>query len=415
MAVVVPLLSVAAIFSSKLRALVRGRKGLSELLQKHYKSIPDSRKRILVHVASFGELEQAKPIIALIKEKEPTAHIHLTFFSPSGYENTIGKYSIPDLITYLPFDTAHAMRRFLDITTPQQVLFIRYDVWHTLANEFSKRNIETILLCATFDDQKNTSASIKALYYRTYSRLSKILAIRSSDASALLALGIDQQRVLVSGDTRFDQVIARKASTINTVQPILPQTVIDALKRRYFHVLVAGSTWPEDEELLAQVITTTSLSSSLAMILAPHEVDPSHLDVVRSLFPQSILLSEIDRYSNERIIIVDSIGKLFGLYRYGTIAYIGGGFGDGIHNTLEPAVWGVPVIAGPENERSKEWAELVHAGGGFTIANESELDAILISMTSNENLHNEAAAQASRYVYDNQGATTVIAAALHLE
>ncbi|HYM21056.1 MAG TPA: glycosyltransferase N-terminal domain-containing protein, partial [Candidatus Kapabacteria bacterium] len=320
-------LRLAARLNPKLRQAINGRRTLWRTTEEHYETVAASRKKIIIHVASFGELEQATPLIEKLKADDPAIHIHLTFFSPSGYENAIGKYTTPDLITYLPFDTLKNVRCFLDLTKPDQFIFIRYDVWHTLADELSARKIGSILVCATVNEKKFRNPFTRVLYRTTYQNLDRILTIGQSDKLALVRLGIDEKKMSVSGDTRFDQVITRKNEVLTKNENILPMTFADKM------VLIAGSTWEADEALLKQLVDNSSIGVRLVSILVPHEVSPGHITSLSEQYgKRAILFSQIHNYNGESVVIVDTIGKLFALYQYADIAYVGGGFGAGVHN-----------------------------------------------------------------------------------
>ncbi|MDP4237668.1 MAG: glycosyltransferase N-terminal domain-containing protein, partial [Bacteroidota bacterium] len=369
------LLGLLSLFDEKIRKGIEGRKGLFQILQTHYAGINPLRKRVIVHVSSFGELEQAKPVIAALKVRYPEIHIHLTFFSPSGYENAFGSYAAPDLVTYLPFDSHAEVRSFLEVTRPSLVVFVRYDLWHNFVREIHERNIPMILVSATFDNSLGKSLPfIKSLYRKTYSFVSTICAISEADKVALDSFAIHARDISVTGDTRCDQVIARRTAVGQKAEPLLPELLMEQIKREGTKIFVAGSTWRNDESVIGPVITTMiSRKEKLITILAPHEVDRSHIDNLVSGFGASaILYSNIALYKDEKIIIVDSIGKLFAFYEYAMFAYVGGGFSNGVHNVLEPSVWGVPSIVGPNHKRSKEIAALIGLGGAIEVRDAEE-------------------------------------------
>ncbi len=400
-------------FNSKLKRSVEGRKGLFETLRSHYSGVDTSRKRIVIHVSSFGELEQAKPIIKRLKSEHPEYHIHLTFFSASGYENAVGKYAEPDLTTYLPFDTRSKARKFIDIVRPDLFIFVRYDVWHNLADELHRNRVKMLLICATFDARKLSSGIAATLYRETYKKLDRILAIRQSDADALQRLGVDGSRLGVSGDTRFDQVVERKALT-QQLPPVLPSKIVEDWRSQSRTILVVGSSWEPDEKLLLEALRDSSLREKSAIIVVPHEIGGDHVpSLVSSLGARTIKLSDIDRYAGHDTIVVDSIGKLFALYQYADIAYVGGGFGAGVHNTLEAAVWGAPVICGPKIERSKEIAELVGAGGAVVVRTPDELGRSLKSWMESPEKRLECASMAENFVNANRGAVANIMTAIY--
>lgn len=369
---------------------IQTRKILLATIRDHYGKVDRSRENILIHVSSFGELEQAKPIITELKHRNPSIHIHLTFFSPSGYENAISKYKDPDIITYLPLDTRSSVREFLDIVCPNKVVFIRYDVWPILIQELTERRIWVALVCATLNQKKLQNPITRGLFTDTYKQFDKILANRPSDATAFAALDISAE---AAGDTRFDQVLARKELAENNAS-LLPEQLQQKI------ILVAGSTWEDDERLLAEA----ALPEELMLIIVPHKTDREHLAFIKSLFGDSIFYSAIDNYQGERTIIVDSIGKLFELYKNGQIAYVGGGFGAGVHNVLEPAVWGLPVMCGPKIERSLEIAELIAAGGCTIISDAQSLSIRVNELFQNEEYRESCEKKSVVYVAEHSGA-----------
>ena len=408
-----------ALFDEKVRRGVEGRKYLFPIIEKYYPTTNPLRKRILIHVSSFGELEQAKPVIAKLKEKYPNIHIHLTFFSPSGYDNTVDSYKLPDIITYLPFDSGAQVNWFLDITKPDLVLFVRYDLWHNFVHEIHDRNIRMMLFSATFDVSIGKSLPfINSLYRKTYSFLNTICTISESDKNAIEKFAIHAKKISVVGDTRCDQVIARRQSIEEQNEQLLPDTVLEKIKSEDLKVLVAGSTWENDEKVIIPILKKAiSGGEKLLVIIAPHEVHKSRVDSLLNEFgEEAIALSVIDKYKGEKIIIVDSIGKLFSLYQNASFAYVGGGFSSGVHNVLEPAVWSVPSIVGPNHKRSKEIAALVGLGGAIEIQDIQEFEDAFANWFVSDMARTVASLTAKNFVYSSQGATEKIIgkiAALH--
>lgn len=399
-------LSIIAVFNKKIRAGIDGRKDLFERLQTHYDEVLPERKCILIHVSSYGELEQAKPIIEALRADQPDVHLHLTFFSPSGYLNAVGKYRQPDLITYLPFDTKYNVRRFLDLVKPDVVLFARYDVWHNLARELKARNIPSILFSATFSDSSvKLLPIVKRIQLGTYQALTKIFCISQRDSDAFAAYGVNENSVEVAGDTRYDQVMQRKE--LSEKQRLeISGSLHDRLTAEGVVTLVAGSTWPEDEELLQKAWTGVLEKHEHAMlVIAPHEVDEAHIAALEGMFTRTARLSF---YNGARVVIVDSIGKLFDLYRYACVAYVGGGFGAGVHNVLEPAVWGVPVIVGPRHERSQEVLTLIGENGAYEVRTSSDLSSLLKQFIDDPDRRRISGSAAKAFVEQGRGAQNQI-------
>ena len=402
---------VASLVSEKLRKTIEGRKDLQLTVERHYSVIPKDRLRVLAHVASFGELEQAKPVIECLKERYPTCHIHLTFFSPSGYENAAGRYKHADLITYSPIDDEECVRDFLDLARPDIVLFARYDVWPNFAMELARRSVPTLLFSATGGlSSGRFMPLVKGLHRDVYGSLSHICAIGDEDRAAFVELGIDATRVSVSGDTRFDQVVARKHAIASAGTELLPPEILARIEERGTFVFVAGSIWPKDLAVMKRSIAASlARHDNVLYILVPHEPDDAHVKQLMELATgDCIRLSNIEQYARESVIVVDSIGKLFGLYRYADAAYVGGGFGAGVHNLLECAVWGKPSMLGPKHERSREAGELIRRVGAFEVRDAREFEFVFWRLLNDQDLRESAGAAASGFVETGCGATSAI-------
>lgn len=405
--VLIALAKVAANFNPKLRRGLNGRKRLLEEVRNHY-SQNISGVRILVHVASFGELEQAKPVIAALRKRRPNTHIHLTFFSPSGYENVIGKYPESDFITYAPFDRLSDVRAFLDVAKPQLALFTRYDVWPNMALELSKRHIPSILFAATAADASGRMLPVmRSLNRRVYNALSKILVISNSDKERLMVSGVDPVTIAIAGDTRFDQVLARRDAVATT--EILSEHVRRSIQERGTLVVVIGSAWPEDEKIIeATIKQSVGRGDNIQWIIAPHEPSDTHVANLKRTFPRSVRLSNITEWDGEPVLLVDSIGKLFTLYKYADIAMIGGGFSAGLHNALEAAVWGAPVIVGPKHHKSLEVQAMIDTLAAFEVESAGEFDFVFWRLVNDDELRRSTAEKAKRFVSKGQGATECI-------
>jgi 3-deoxy-D-manno-octulosonic-acid transferase len=404
-------LGLLALFDSKIKRGVEGRKKIFAEIEKYYPTVNPLLKRILIHVSSFGELEQAKPVIAALKEKYPNVHIHLTFFSPSGYDNAVNSYKLPDIITYLPFDSAGDVNWFLDITKPDLVLFVRYDLWHNFVHEVHDRNIPMLLFSATFDlSLAKTLPLIRSLYRKTYSFINTICTISELDKNAIEKVAIHAHDIIVAGDTRCDQVIARRNAIEGSGAMALPENVMLAIASGNLKIFVAGSTWKNDEEVIIPVIRKVlGAGEKIITVIVPHEVDNAHINDIQSKFgSEAILFSAISSYKNEKVVIVDSIGKLFSLYQGALFAYVGGGFGSGAHNILEPSVWGVPSIVGPNHKRSKEIASLIGLSGAAEIRNAEEFEDAFDNWLLNDIPRTLASVAAKNFVNSSHGATEKI-------
>jgi 3-deoxy-D-manno-octulosonic-acid transferase len=394
---------IAAAFNPKLRRGLSGRSNLLQEVREHYAKQIGSQ-RILIHVASFGELEQAKPVIAELRKRHTHCHIHLTFFSPSGYENVIDKYKDADLITYSPFDQASNVHAFLDIVKPDLALFARYDVWPNMALELERRNVPSLLFAATAADTSGRMLPLmRALNRQVYNALSKILVISDSDKNRLTSSGIKAEKISVAGDTRFDQVIARREASTSE---LLPERIRLSIEANSTLVFVLGSAWQPDEKVIeATMKQSIARGDQILWIIAPHEPREEHVSNLKRMFSRSIKFSNIENWSDEAVIIVDSIGKLFTLYKYADIAMIGGGFSAGLHNALEAAVWSAPVIVGPNHQKSLEVQQMIDALATFEVKSSNEFDFVFWRLVNDEELRRSTAAKAERFVAEGKGAT----------
>jgi 3-deoxy-D-manno-octulosonic-acid transferase len=400
---VLPLLKGAfrllSIFDPKVKRGFAGRTTLQSEIASHYTNIATDRKRIWIHVASFGELEQAKPVIEALRREQPTVHIHLTFFSPSGYDNAKGRYTTPDLITYSPFDDVKSIEAFVQTVKPDLALFAKYDVWPNAIAVLSSRSTPSILFSATLgEDSGRFFPVVRNFNKRVYSQLTKILVIRESDRQAFLRYGIEPSKIDIAGDTRFDQVLARQMRG-RTFE--MPQLLIERWKQESRQIVVVGSAWTEDIRILDASVTSNAATT--AWVIVPHEPSEKHLTEMQVMVSGASRLSSLDMNAN--IVLVDSIGKLFDLYSIADLAYVGGGFGAGAHNTLEAAVFGRPVIVGPRHRKTKEVQELKDAGGAFEIGQAGEARSVIEHLLTDRMLQQQAGRAARRYVTANAGAT----------
>jgi len=384
----------AALFSEKPRQWVRGRKNWPTRLQKGIESIEEGPV-IWVHCASLGEFEQGRPLIEWLKENQPSYKILLTFFSPSGYE--IRKnYDQADLIFYLPLDTAANARQFIQMVQPHLAIFVKYEFWFHYLNTLQERRIPHVLISAIFRENHLFFKSYGG-FFRSILRKFDHLFVQDEDSKVRLeAIGINQ--VLVAGDTRIDRVLA-----IAGQDRRFP--LIDAFAAEQ-PVFVVGSSWSPDEAILIPFFNK-KLPTDWKVIIAPHEIKESSITALEeSLTLPAIRFSEgnPENVSSKKVLIIDNIGMLSALYRYGRLAYIGGGFGVGIHNTLEPIAFGLPVIFGPKYQKFAEAVTLARNGGTYAVETATEFEQIFERLCKEEQYHN--ARKAARgYVEQNQGAT----------
>ncbi len=369
-----------------------GRKGIFDKIAAQLK--PNER-RIWVHAASLGEFEQGRPLIEMIRVQYPEFKIFLTFFSPSGYE--IRKnYAGADYIFYLPLDTPANAAQFIDLINPQLVLFIKYEFWYNYLLELKKRNTPVYLCSAIFRDNQVFFAWYGAWFRRMLTYFTYFFVQNESSMQKLQSVGF--MNVEVTGDTRFDRVHAIVAQSLEI------EAVRLFVENR--QCLVAGSTWQPDEELLSRFINETDLP--LAYIIAPHEINSAHIErLINSIQKKTIRFSEHNSnlITDYQVLIIDNIGMLSSLYRYGNVAYIGGGFGKGIHNILEAATFGLPVVFGPKFEKFQEAIDLINAGGAFSVSNIEDINTLLTKLFSNNNYRIEAGKTSQSYVNENVGAT----------
>ncbi len=399
---------VASFFSEKAKLWIEGRKNWEADLSAFNERFPfqDGHQRIWVHCASLGEFEQGRPLIEFIKSNAPNTIIILTFFSPSGYEIR-KKYPHADGIFYLPLDSRSNAKRFLQLVKPDKVIFVKYEFWYHYLNALQQAKIPTIIISAIFRTEQ--------IFFKTYGGFFRKI-LRSFDhlfvqdqSSIELLASININNTTKAGDTRIDRVaqIPKEGKHFVKVAEFVGKAPC----------LVVGSSWSPDEAILKEALPT--LPENWKVILAPHDISEAHIAAIEKRWA-----GEVQRYSSLddksiddaaiRILIIDNIGMLQSLYRYGRIAYIGGGFGAGIHNTLEPITFGLPVIFGPKFQKFEEAKQLLQQGGGFTISSAADLKDTLRLLLEPET-YEVASERALDYIHKNQGGTVKIAQYLGLK
>lgn len=395
------LLRVGALVNRKIRRGLRGRRGLLQQLEQDIQKLTKSR-RIWFHSSSMGEFEQAKPIIAALRRKYNDLDIIVTFFSPSGYEHS-RNYKLASLITYIPFDSSANARRFVDLIRPAAAIMVRYDIWPNHVWELQKRNIPTLIANATL--RKNSSRHypfLRSFHRQVYESITSILTVSQSDVDSFGNFQLTQPELHVIGETRYDQVWQRseEARSKHLIPP-------DILKRK--RVLVVGSSWEEDEAVVLPAFRRIAQHDSNAvMILVPHEptIDTlERLELALNYSLRFIRFSDLNDFSDENVILVDGIGILMALYQYADVAYVGGSFRQGIHNVLEPAVYGIPVLYGPKHQNSQEALELARRGGSFVVTSQEECYTHLRKLLNDKKTRTKAGAESLRLVKENIGAT----------
>ena len=359
----------------------------------------DPRERIIwLHVASLGEFEQGRPLIEALRESHPEYKILLTFFSPSGYE--IRKnYAGADYIFYLPIDTRKQVRQFLDIAHPEVVIFVKYEFWLNFLTELRRRRIRTFVVSAIF--RRNS------VFFRFYGGLWRkalktfeVLFVQNEESKSLLA-ELGYPNVVVAGDTRFDRVakIAREAKQV----PMIERFKGDK------QLFIAGSTWGPDEELLLPLMND---NPELKFVIAPHEMDEGRIErLMRETRGGAVRYTQCDdktSFEGKQLLILDTVGLLASVYGYASWGYIGGGFGVGIHNTLEAATFGLPIAFGPKYEKFKEARDLVAIGAARSITTYEELKAWFAPLRDDEKHLTKSSRLARDYTLSHQGATETI-------
>ncbi|MDR2472007.1 MAG: 3-deoxy-D-manno-octulosonic acid transferase [Tannerella sp.] len=389
---------IASFFNRKARMTRLGQWHTNGILRKN---IDRSARYIWFHAASLGEFEQGRPMMEAIRARYPQYKILLTFFSPSGYE-VRKNYDGADVICYLPFDEPYKVKKFLNLANPYIAFFIKYEFWLNYLTELKRRGIKTYLISAIFRPDQLFFHSYGKWYRKVLYCYERLFVQDEASKQLLEKYGITN--VDVCGDTRFDRVLevcdnARHIPEIETF-------TLDAK-----HVIVAGSTWQEDEEIL---IPYFNAHPDLKMIIAPHEIHREHLLYLHSMLRRpSVRLSEADSEALKTCdcLIIDSFGLLSSIYRYGTLAYIGGGFGKGIHNTLEAAVYGVPVVFGPKYHKFKEARDLIACGGGISVDSAEQYSKCIDDLMCNDDKRLRSGAASKNFVIGNSGATERILAA----
>ena len=415
-------IAIAAIFDHKVRLLWRGQRAAFKTLKK---KVDPNAKYVWVHAASLGEFEQGRPIIERIRLQHPEYKILLTFFSPSGYQ-VRKNYEGADIITYLPIDTVTNARRFLRTIRPVMAFFIKYEFWYNYLHILKHRGVPTYSVSSIFRPDQ----IFFRWYGRAYSRVLKCFTkffVQNEESRQLLAkIGITETEIV--GDTRFDRVMTIKslAKQLPIVEafdggtecPPAPNTQHPTPS----NVFVAGSSWPPDEEIFIRYFNE---HREWKLIIAPHVIGEDHLQqIISRLSPSGateggrriVRFTQTTREEAAKAdtLIIDCFGLLSSIYNYGDVAYIGGGFGVGIHNTLEAAVWDMPVIFGPNNKKFQEAQGLKACGGGFEIKDYDEFAALMQRFASDESFLKQSGSQAGHFVKDQAGATDKVLASVKL-
>ena len=382
---------IMAPFSRKPRKMMKGHWVVYELLRQQ---IEKDARYIWFHAASLGEFEQGRPLIEKIRAKYPDYKILLTFFSPSGYE-VRKNYRGADVVCYLPFDKPRNVKKFLDISNPVMAFFIKYEFWKNYLDELNKRRIPVYSVSSIFRKDQIFFKWYGGTYRNVLKNFDYLFVQNEASRRFLSKIGIN--KVTVVGDTRFDRVLQ-----IREEAKELP--LVEKFKGDSF-TLVAGSSWGLDEDLFLEYFNT---HPEMKLIIAPHVIDENHLvEIISKLKRPYVRYTRADERNVQKAdcLIIDCFGLLSSIYRYGEVAYIGGGFGVGIHNTLEAAVYGIPVVFGPKHQKFMEAKQLIEAQGAFSISNYEELGSLFDRFLTDEHFHRETGSNAGFYVTNNAGAT----------
>ncbi len=403
------ILQIASIFNKKIRVALRDRKNLFNDLEEKLNSIDRTTKLIWFHSSSVGEFEQAKPIIEKLNQQKQFI-VLASFLSPSGY-NAAKRYEWANIITYYPFDSKKNIKKFFDLVRPAILIFMRYDFWPTSVFEAHRRKIPVFVVDATM--KKNSPRKlplVRSFHKNLFNRFTRIITISEDDKSGFLKFGLQPIKISVAGDTRYDRVYQKSQTALK--QRILKEEIIKGKK-----IFVAGSTWREDEQVLfPALIKLHQHEENLLSIIVPHEPSIPTLEQIEfelKDFISTIRFSSLNQYTGEKVVIVDSVGILLILYAYANVAFVGGGFKSNIHNVLEPAVYGIPVLFGPKFSNSQEALKMIEYGGGFSVKNKTEIYRLMRKLFADENYRLEAGNKAKTFVEKNIGATENIVRILY--
>lgn len=394
------LLQIIAFFVPKIKLFVEGRKDVFPTL---ISKIKPNDKTIWFHAASMGEYEQGLPVIERIKERYPTHKIIVSFFSPSGYE--VRKNNpIADATVYLPLDTQKNAAKFIDLVHPEMVFFIKYEFWPNYLNELKKRNTPTYLISGIFREKQAFFKWYGGFYRKALDTFTYFFVQNENSLQLLHQLG--KEKAIISGDTRFDRVasILERDNTLDFIAEFKNNKT----------TIVAGSTWTKDEELLLNYINSNTTDTKF--IIAPHNIKPDQIQQLKNNCTKKVILfseKENKNLADYDVIIINTVGILTKIYSYADIAYVGGGFGNpGIHNILEPATFGIPIVIGPNYSHFAEAIELVSIGGCISVDNYDSLEVLLNELIGDIEIRKSRGAISASFVQKNKGAVAKIMSAV---
>ena len=387
---------IVAIRSPKVKEMLEGERMAITKIRQARNTIAPNGFDLWIHAASLGEFEQGRPLIERLRRERPEMRILLSFFSPSGYRVRYN-YDKVDLVVYLPLDTASAARRFIEAAAPKMAIFVKYEFWGNYLQQLHRCHVPTYSISAIFRPGQRFFRPIGRLSGNVLQYFTHIYVQDEASANLLHGIGIDA--VTVAGDTRFDRV-----TDIQRTVRSIPEA--EALTANKPFTIVAGSSWPPDEDLFIPWVLT---HKDVRLIIAPHEFNQARLQqMLQRLGSCACLLSHAQKSglpADCRCLIIDCFGLLSSLYRYGSMAYIGGGFGVGIHNINEAAVYGIPVVFGPNHHKFKEAADMIACGGAFEVTDAKTVNAVLNRLHSDAEARAAAGTAAGDYIRRNIGAT----------
>ncbi len=390
------------IFDRKARRGIKARKRLFHDLAIKVSGLNSDGIRVWFHSSSLGEFEQAKPIIAELKRRRPELQIIVSFFSPSGFEHS-QSYKLASIITYIPVDSARNARKFVDLIRPAAAVIVRYDLWPNHLWTLQSLGIPTFIANATLGSMRSRKLPIaRQFYQKLFNGIDYILTVSAMDRAAYESFHLVHPTIDVIGDTRYDQVWQRSIDS-RTKHVIDPQIL------RNRKILVIGSSWKEDEEIILPACRTVMRSHpEFIVILVPHEPTVENLERIEGQLDgdlRCIRFSDLHEYGSERMILIDSVGILMVVYQYGHFAFVGGSFRGGVHNVLEPAAYGIPVLFGPKYQNSQEAVEMVESEGGLTGNDSGTFANHLEELLTDEALRRRLGTNALALVRRNTGAT----------
>lgn len=390
-------IKIVSLFNEKAKLRLRGTKETFKKLQKF-----KPKKLIWIHCASLGEFEQGRPLIEKIKAEKSDYQIALSFFSPSGYE-VRKDYEFADIVFYLPDDTHKNAEKLISLLNPEYVFFVKYEFWHNYIKHLKLKNIPVYSVSGIFRRNQIFFKPYGEFFRDTLNFFTHLFVQNNESEKLLKSIGINKTTVV--GDTRFDRVF--ETSLHKKKFKKVEKFINGAL------VIIAGSTWKPDEDIILKFAEEFSVK----VIIAPHLVNEDNINrIIKSATKKAVRYSENkeENFKNAEVLIIDNIGMLSSLYFYADIAYTGGGFGAGIHNTLEAAVFGIPIIFGPKYEKFEEAKELINRDAGFSISQYSEFKSLMNRLISDEEFRKQAGANAGKFVKENLGATEKILSSIKI-